>query len=588
MERIDPLGARWLFAYDSRDNLTETLDATDQRILRGYDALSRLLTVESVRADGVREDLVAFAYDPAGNRTGATDSDSALDFAYDGLNRLVAAATRDAAAWPGAVQPAVVLTSTYDAVGNRSGLTHGPDAATVAGAWTYGHDGAGRLASLVHPAGDPLNPVALAYDPAGRLSAIAFPNGVATNVAWDAAGRPGSIVHAQGSFELARYDYGYTADGLIDTIAEPTGTRAFEYDATQQLTAGGTAAAPESYSYDQEGNRLASHLSAAHQHDAANRLLSDDAFCYAYDANGNLTTKTARVLGVCDGPITSYSWDVHNRLVRIDFFDGTHAAYRYDADGRRIGKNVDGALTRYVYDDDAILLEYDGTATLLARYGHGLEVDQPLVMERGGESYFYQTDHLGSVRLLTAGTGTAVNRYVYDAYGDPGPSTVMAIASPFAFTAREFDPESALHYYRARYYDPVSAHFISRDPMGCKAKDLNLYRYVLNNPTNFIDPSGKLTLVEYNLIALLTFSVAYALAYEIFDPTQPLPDPTKGTSGTIQTRIDPFYEKRPLPDCDAVLDLCMGACAATRFGLIGRVACATKCVAIALVCYAEL
>ena len=107
---------------------------------------------------------------------------------------------------------------------------------------------------------------------------------------------------------------------------------------------------------DQEGNRLASHLSATHSHDAANRLLGDDDYCYAYDANGNLTTRTARILDICDGPATSYRWDVQNRLIGFTGFDGGTASYRYDADGRRIEKAVDGRITRYVYDGDASLV----------------------------------------------------------------------------------------------------------------------------------------------------------------------------------------------------------------------------------------
>ena len=59
--------------------------------------------------------------------------------------------------------------------------------------------------------------------------------------------------------------------------------RNFGYDALQRLVSGGTVALPETYSYDAEGNRLVSHLSAAHTTDADNRLLQDDTFDYSYD-----------------------------------------------------------------------------------------------------------------------------------------------------------------------------------------------------------------------------------------------------------------------------------------------------------------
>ena len=85
-----------------------------------------------------------------------------------------------------------------------------------------------------------------------------------------------------------------------------------------------------------------------------------------------------------------------------------------DAFGRRIEKDVDGAITRYVYDGADILLEYDGAETLLARYTHGPGIDEPLIMERdldssdsfeATERFYYHADALGSVMELTDNSG---------------------------------------------------------------------------------------------------------------------------------------------------------------------------------------
>ncbi len=46
------------------------------------------------------------------------------------------------------------------------------------------------------------------------------------------------------------------------------------------------------------------------------------------------------------------------------------------------------------------------------------------------------------------------------------------------------------HSYR--HYDYRSGRFISEDPIGFRGQDSNLYRYVSNQPTQLIDPSGKL------------------------------------------------------------------------------------------------
>jgi RHS repeat-associated protein len=198
--------------------------------------------------------------------------------------------------------------------------------------------------------------------------------------------------------------------------------------------------------------------------------------------------------------------------VRIDFPDLTSAAYRYDADGRRIEKGVNGAITRYLYDDDDIILEYDGTNTLAAKYSHGIEVDQPLVQERGGQSFFYHVDHLGSVRKLTNAAGAITNTYDTEAFGR-FETRLEAVANPYTFTAREFDPESGLHFYRARYYDPFAGRFLGADPIGFNSRDLNLYRYVYNDPINFVDPFGEAAAIERCLLGGVAGAIAESLAF---------------------------------------------------------------------------
>ncbi len=64
------------------------------------------------------------------------------------------------------------------------------------------------------------------------------------------------------------------------------------------------------------------------------------------------------------------------------------------------------------------------------------------------------------------------------------------VGNIFGFTGREFDAESDLYYYRARYYNPASGRFLTADPIGFAGGDTNLYRYVKNNPINRTDPLG--------------------------------------------------------------------------------------------------
>ena len=105
-----------------------------------------------------------------------------------------------------------------------------------------------------------------------------------------------------------------------------------------------------------------------------------------------------------------------------------------------------------------------------------------------GGTYYYHPDGLGSITSLTNGSGQLVNSYVYDSFGNLSAST-GTITNPFQYTAREFDSETGLYYYRARYYDPNVGRFRSEDPMRFMA-GINFYAYVFNSSINFIDPWG--------------------------------------------------------------------------------------------------
>ena len=89
---------------------------------------------------------------------------------------------------------------------------------------------------------------------------------------------------------------------------------------------------------------------------------------------------------------------------------------------------------------------------------------------------------------LTDSAGAIVATYVYDSFGNLTAST-GTVENLYRYTAREFDSETGLYYYRARYYDPSIGRFLNEDPIGFDG-GINFYAYVRNNPPNFFDPSG--------------------------------------------------------------------------------------------------
>jgi RHS repeat-associated protein len=105
----------------------------------------------------------------------------------------------------------------------------------------------------------------------------------------------------------------------------------------------------------------------------------------------------------------------------------------------------------------------------------------------GSTPYYYHADQLGSVRALTDGSGAVANTYTYDAYGNATASTGTT-TNPVRYSGAYRDSESGLYYLRARYYDPASQQFLSRDPL--LARTEQAYAYAGGSPLNYTDPSG--------------------------------------------------------------------------------------------------
>ena len=88
-------------------------------------------------------------------------------------------------------------------------------------------------------------------------------------------------------------------------------------------------------------------------------------------------------------------------MTRIDFPGGGYAEYKYDVRGRRVEKNVDGVVTKYLYDGDSLLAEYDASDTLQRNYFYGAGDINPSILFEGSTIYFYHHDHLNTPQKVT-------------------------------------------------------------------------------------------------------------------------------------------------------------------------------------------
>jgi RHS repeat-associated protein len=190
---------------------------------------------------------------------------------------------------------------------------------------------------------------------------------------------------------------------------------------------------------------------------------------YTYDDSGNMVHDENH----------AYGYDPENRLVLVRK-SGPYGTLDYET------------ITKYVYDGDHCIAEYNAYNQLKRKYIYGPCTDEPIclidTMTSPAVTSYYHFDGLRSVVALTNSSGNTVEVYEYDVYGRVG-ATDANHPNRFMFTGREYDKETGLYYYRARYYNPQIGRFLQTDPVGYGA-GMNLYAYCGNNSTNCIDPSG--------------------------------------------------------------------------------------------------
>jgi RHS repeat-associated protein len=519
LNETDPLGNITSYDYDTNGNLTAKTDANGNTIKYGYDSLGRL--TKKSYPDGTE---AIFTYDAKGNILTTTNKNISYTFTYDPSGRVLSVTDANGR----------LVKYDYDLAGRRTRLTY-PDNSVVG----YSYDQAGRLAAIT--SGD--KTFSLSYDSLGRRTGLDYPDGTKAKYTYDDAGRLTGLVHKKHfGPALASFTYAYDKVGNRLSKEEPQGKINYGYDKVyrllQALPDRGLHRQPgpwgEDYTYDPVGNRLTGHLDRlSYDYNQANQLTAmtretkgsfagkehqgpcaanQDQAQYGYDKNGNLVRKVEPAGSSKYRTITLYTYDYENRLTKVEIQRGhweNVVTFTYDPFGRRLTKAVqreeiedndrhEGCehgreiprTTSYVYDSQDIILEYNARGDITSKYIHGPGTDEPLALYRGRESYYYHADGLGSIVALTDRHGNAVQKYDYDSFRNLKQG-LGPIDQPYTYTGKEWDSETGLYYYRARYYDPSSGRFISRDPIGFNG-GINQYAYVRNNPLKYIDPRGLL------------------------------------------------------------------------------------------------
>ena len=532
ISETNQLGLTVSYQYDGVSNLVSMTDRNDRTTTFTYDDLNRL-TQEVWLNDG---NVIDYEYDAASRLVSVEDDFSSYQYTYDEDDRLTSVDNLGTVGVPN-----VVLEYTYDDVGNLLSVTD-TIAGVVSGVESFIHDELNRVISISQSGNGVTDKrVDFDYDEASQLIGIDRFNDLAgtqlvaeTDYTYDNFGRLVDLVHGNTDGEIASYNWVYDQANRITRFTSPDGVADYDYDNRDQLvSADYDYQDDENYSYDGVGNRT----NDGYQTGVNNRLLSDDVYNYTYDGEGNRISRTE----IATGEVTEYQWDYRNRLVAVITKDSDgniieRSSYTYDVYDRRISKLVENntlcPLTielcpfleeGYVHDGDEIALVFDGDGNLIERFLHGVTVDQVLAQENAdGSVYWGLADNLGSIRYVLDNDGNVINSITYNAFGEITNETDPSVDFRFGYTGREFDEETGQYYYRARYFDAPIGRFISEDTIGFAGGDTNLYRYVGNNATNYIDPTGNSAL---QVSAILSAGISHIIGELLF------PEPAYAPTG---------------------------------------------------------
>jgi YD repeat-containing protein len=230
-------------------------------------------------------------------------------------------------------------------------------------------------------------------------------------------------------FQRIRISLPINTTNPIAQMTDGPGAHNYTYDSPNRLTA---ATHPnqtnESYTFDDVGNRTASHQGSSYSYQAFNRLVTANSDTYAYNANGNLVSKTDA------SGSWSYTWDYENRLKQASKSGGVTVTFAYDALGRRVQNTSSaGATTKFVYDGADVVRDLDGSGNTVADYLNGPGIDNKLRQTASGVVSYFATDHLGTTVALTGASGSLSSTLNYDSFGNVtggSPSTRYTFPGP--------------------------------------------------------------------------------------------------------------------------------------------------------------
>jgi RHS repeat-associated protein len=512
------------YAYDGDGNVLTRVDARGVMTTYSYNVLDQI--TGKTYSDGTP--TVTYNYNQTSangvsltNTTGRMSSESTSGvnptgavFSYDAMGRVVNNSQCTPQNCTASTYPLIYA---YDLLGDVTYSTNGANANGGNIGFSYSYNAGQRLTQLSSSLNDAQHPGIMFsgahYNASGSLISVLLGNGTSESRTYDSRSRlcsiqdgsiytlaiPGPSPCPSGSLN------GYAPDSdILATNDSVNGDWTYGYDPFNRLSGANqnNGAVVYTYSYDRFGNRWIEQATAGSgaysnlSFDANNRTTPDTSTLF--DADGNVLN---------DG-VHGYFYDAENRLIQVDGSAGycatgsgtsATACYFYDSEGRRVRKSASSSTMDFLYDlgNGEITQMNSG----LWSRGEVYAGSRHIATYSAGTTYFDDVDWLGTERLRSTVTGTSCETMTNLPFGDgENFSGSCGDPSPMHFTGKEWNSESNLSDFEARFHSSAMGRFMSPDwsefpdPVPFASPDdpqlLNLYGFVRDNPLGATDPDG--------------------------------------------------------------------------------------------------
>lgn len=512
-------GATLRFSYDTEDQLRAVFNEKGERYAFvldaqgdvkqeiGFDGITRTyernLAGQVTKVIAPKKKETYYEYDAVGRVTQVTHADGAIEsYTYRKDGALLTAANPDAEVeFTRDILGRVTVEkcngyevkSDYDADGNRTRITS-----------SLGAD----IAAAYNPLGDLMGMTSGNWqtnyqrDLFGLETGRSMPGNIATETERDRLGRVTSQTTRQNRRRLTEKEYIWGLNDQLLSITNNGKQTFFEYDVWGNLA---KATYPdgkvELRNPDKTGNLFETVDRIDRKYSAGGRLEQSIDWNYKYDDEGRLIEKRHRVQVQ---QAWKYRWNSAGMLEEVVRPDGSTVSFKYDALGRRIEKQLFNRKTRWVWDGNVPLHEWNEiytkeyteekgefysmkpSQTTTWLFEEGTFVPNGKLV--GEENYSIQSNYLGTPEVMYDADGKVVWSAELDAYGDVRNLTGERTDCPFRYQGQYEDKEIGLYYNRFRYYSAEEGIYISQDPIGL-AGGFGLYLYA-HDPNGFIDVLG--------------------------------------------------------------------------------------------------